>query len=69
MAERIFKLKNPKSSEFDVESKNTGKIKLRSLEMKPADMCITFTMLLKIGIRSSPLRNATDSQVHASRQY
>ena len=27
----FLSFKNPKSSEFDVESKNTGKIKLRSL--------------------------------------
>ena len=52
---RIFSFKNQKWPEFDEESRNTGNKKLRSMETKFADMCITTKILLKLRIRSRPI--------------
>ena len=51
----FFSFKNQKRPEFDEESKNAGNKKLRSLETKFADMCITTKILLKLRIRSRPI--------------
>ena len=51
----FFSFKNQKWPEFDEESKNTGNKRLRSLETKFVDMCITTKILLKLRIRSRPI--------------
>ena len=47
--------KKQKISNFDVESKNTSKIKLRMIWTKNVDMSVTFKMLLNLRTRNRPI--------------